>query len=236
MSTVAWITTRGLLGRRRFLLLFPLPVIMVMIAVIPNWAGAAPEAWAPGVIYGLGLAVLLPVVALVVGTGVLGAEIDDGTITHILSKPIPRWRIILPKLAVSTGVTAVTAAVPLYIVGVIAEGFRLGLSLVVAATVGALVYSAIFLALSLVTRRPVLLGLVYVIIWEGLLSNIVSGTRVLAVQQYVVSIADRIASTEMLDTTVSIGVAITMSAVVTVLFTVLAIRKLRTFSVAGETG
>ena len=47
---------------------------------------------------GLGLAVVLPVIALIVGTGVLGAEIDDGTIVHILTKPLPRWQIVLPKL------------------------------------------------------------------------------------------------------------------------------------------
>ena len=44
--------------------------------------------------------------------------------------------------------------------------------------VGALAYSALFLMLSLVTRRPVLLGLVYILMWEGLLGNFVSGTRV----------------------------------------------------------
>jgi ABC-2 type transport system permease protein len=39
----------------------------------------------------------------------------------------------------------------------------------------------------------VLLGLVYVLVWEGLLTNIVQGTRVLSIQQYVVTVADRIA-------------------------------------------
>ena len=48
---------------------------------------------------GLGLAVVLPVIALIVGTGVLGSEIDDGTIVHILTKPLPRRDIILAKLA-----------------------------------------------------------------------------------------------------------------------------------------
>ncbi|MFD0787474.1 ABC transporter permease, partial [Micromonospora azadirachtae] len=167
--------------------------------------------------------------------GVLGAEIDDGTVVHILTKPLPRWQIVLPKLAVATGVTAATLAVPLYVAGVLAHSVRLGLALAVAGFLGALAYSALFLALSLLTRRPVLLGLVYVLIWEGLLGNFVSGTKVLSIQQYVIALADRLAPTSLLETSVSVPVAAVMTALVSVGFTVLAIDRLRSFSVAGET-
>ncbi|MER7588432.1 MULTISPECIES: ABC transporter permease subunit [Micromonospora] len=235
MSTVTWITARGLFGRRRFLLLLPLPLVLLGLAVLCRSLGVDPGQWGPPVLVGLGLAVVLPVVALIIGTGVLGAEIDDGTVVHILTKPLPRWQIVLPKLAVAAGVTAVTVAVPLYVAGVLADSVRLGLALAVAGALGALAYSALFLALSLVTRRPVLLGLVYVLIWEGLLGNFVSGTKVLSIQQYVIALADRIAPTGLLETSVSVPVASVMTALVSVGFTVLAIDRLRSFSVAGET-
>ncbi|MFG1831350.1 ABC transporter permease [Micromonospora chersina] len=235
MSTVSWITARGLFGRRRFLLLLPLPALLLALAILSRSLGVDPGEWGPAVLVGLGLAVVLPVVALIVGTGVLGAEIDDGTVVHILTKPLPRWQIILPKLAVAAGVTAVTVAVPLYVAGVLAHSVRLGLALAAAASIGALAYCAFFVALSLLTRRPVLLGLVYVLIWEGLLGNFVSGTKVLSIQQYVIALADRIAPTEMLATDVSVPVAAVMSALIAVGFTVLAIDRLRSFSVAGET-
>ncbi|MBQ1071943.1 ABC transporter permease [Micromonospora sp. C31] len=235
MSTVSWITVRGLFGRRRFLLLLPLPVVLVLLAVLSRSLGVDPGEWGPPVLVGLGLAVVLPVVALIVGTGVLGAEIDDGTVVHILTKPLPRWQIVLPKLAVAAGVTAVTVAVPLYVAGVLADSVRLGLSLAAASAVGALAYSALFVALSLLTRRPVLLGLVYVLIWEGLLGNFVSGTKVLSIQQYVISLADRMAPTGLLEAGVSVPMAAVMAALISVGFTVLAIDRLRSFSVAGET-
>ncbi|WP_030491872.1 ABC transporter permease [Micromonospora chokoriensis] len=235
MSTITWITARGLFGRRRFLLLLPLPLVLLGLAVLCRSLGVDPGEWGPPVLVGLGLAVVLPVVALIVGTGVLGAEIDDGTVVHILTKPLPRWQIVLPKLAVAAGVSAATVALPLYVAGVLADSVRLGLALAVAAALGALAYSALFLALSLVTRRPVLLGLVYVLIWEGLLGNFVSGTKVLSIQQYVIALADRIAPTGLLETTVSVPVASVMTALVSVGFTVLAIDRLRSFSVAGET-
>ncbi|MEU8260044.1 ABC transporter permease [Micromonospora sp. NPDC048999] len=235
MSTVTWITARGLFGRRRFLLLLPLPALLLTLAIVSRALGVHPSQWGPPVLVGLGLAVVLPVVALIVGTGVLGAEIDDGTVVHILTKPLPRWQIVLPKLAVATGVSAATVAVPLYVAGVLADSVRLGLALAAASALGALAYSALFLALSLLTRRPVLLGLVYVLIWEGLLGRFVDGTKVLSIQQWVIALADRMGPTELLGTTVSVPVAVVMTVLVAIGSTALAIDRLRSFSVAGET-
>ncbi|MBY8874354.1 ABC transporter permease subunit [Micromonospora sp. PLK6-60] len=235
MSTVGWITARGLFGRRRFLILLPLPLLLVGLAVLCRSLNVAPSDWGPAVLVGLGLAVVLPVVALVVGTGVLGAEIEDGTVVHILTKPLPRWQIVLPKLAVATAVSAATVAVPLFVAGLLADSVRLGLALAAASALGALAYSALFLALSLLTRRPVLLGLVYVLIWEGLLGRFADGTRVLSIQQWVIALADRMAPTDLLGTTVSVPVAAILTGLVAVGFTVLAIDRLRSFSVAGET-
>jgi ABC-2 type transport system permease protein len=159
-ATIVRITARALFGRRRFFLLLPLPLLVVGLAVLADSLGEPPEEWGPPMIVGLGIAVVLPVLALVIGTGVLGAEIDDGTIVHILSKPIPRRQIILAKLAVAAGVTAVTVAVPMYATGLVAGSTRLALGLAVGAAFGAVAYSALFLMLSLITRRPVLVGLV----------------------------------------------------------------------------
>ncbi|MEV4480689.1 ABC transporter permease subunit [Micromonospora coxensis] len=235
MSTVTWITTRGLFGRRRFLMLLPLPAVLVALAVLCRSLEVAPADWGPPVLVGLGLAVVLPVVSLVVGTGVLGAEIDDGTVVHVLTKPLPRWQIVLPKLAVATGVSAATVAVPIFVAGLLADSVRLGGALAAASALGALAYSALFLAMSLLTRRPVLLGLVYVLIWEGLLGRFVSGTKVLSIQQWVIALADRSAPTDLLSTTVSVPVAAVLTGLVAIGFTALAVDRLRSFSIAGET-
>ena len=235
MSTVAYITTRGLFGRRRVLLLLPLPALLIALALICRAYDVNPADWGTPVLVGLGLAVVLPVIALIVGTGVLGSEVDDGTLVHILTKPLPRRDIVLAKLGVAVGVTAVTTAVPLFVAGVLADSVRLGLALAIGAAVGACAYSALFLLLSLLTRRPVLLGLVYILVWEGLLGRFVSGTRVLSIEQYVITIVDRIAPTDLLNGRVSLPVAITMSAVFAIGGTVAAVDRLRSFSMAGET-
>ncbi len=233
--TVLMITARGMLGRRRFLLLLPLPVILVGLAVLANGLGADPTDWGPPVIVAFGFAVMLPLIALIVGTAVLGSEIDDGTIVHILAKPLPRREIILAKLTVAVLVTALTAGVPMYMVGFVAGSARLSVGLVVGCLLGAFAYSAIFMALSLLTRRPVLIGLLYVLVWEGVLGNLLSGTRLLSVQQYAVAVADRVSDSPLLKGTVSVPVAVVMSLVFAVGGTVLAIDRLRSFSMAGET-
>ncbi|BAL85964.1 hypothetical protein AMIS_7440 [Actinoplanes missouriensis 431] len=235
MSTVALITARGLFGQRRALILLPLPLLLIGLAAICRAYDIDADQWGAAVIVGLGFAVVLPVVSLIVGTGVLGSEVDDGTLVHILTKPLPRRDIILAKYMVAAGASAVTSAVPLFVAGVLADSATFGLALAVAAVVGAFAYSALFLLLSLLTRRPVLLGLVYILVWEGLLGRFLSGTRVLSIEQYVITIADKLEPTTILQSQVGVTTAIVMSVVFVVACTLAAINRLGSFSLAGET-
>ena len=151
------------------------------------------------------------------------------TLFRILLVPVMVVAYYLPY----KGTNVVAAA--MFAAGAITDSVRFGLAFAAAGAVGALAYSALFLALSMLTRRPVLLGLIYVTIWEGVLGNFVSGTKVLSVQQYVVSLADRLAGSDLVTGSVSVPVAVIMSAVFTVAGTWFAINRLRLFSVAGET-
>jgi ABC-2 type transport system permease protein len=97
------------------------------------------------------------------------------------------------------------------------------------------VYSALFVALSVVSRRPVLVGLVYVLVWEGVLSSFISGTGVLSVRQYVQRLALKFTGTSDFGSTVSLRTAIIMTVALTVLACYYAANRLRSFSIAGET-
>jgi ABC-2 type transport system permease protein len=234
-ATIASITARALLGRRRFLLLLPLPLLLVGLTALAHGLDPDPSEWGEPVVAGLGFAVVLPMIALVVGTGVLGAEIDDGTIVQVLATPVARRDIVLAKLAVAAGITTAVGAAAMFLTGVIVGSVRFGLGLAVACAVGSVAYCAVFLALSLVTRRPVLLGLLYVLIWEGLLGNLLTGSRALSIQQYAVTIAANITPSSVLHARLSLPVAVAMSAAFTVGGTLLAIDRLRSFRLTGET-
>jgi ABC-2 type transport system permease protein len=234
-TTVVRITLRGLLGRRRFWLLLPLPALVVGLALLAELVGATPAEWGQPVLIGLGFAAVLPLLALVVGASVLGSEIDDGTVVHILAKPLPRREIVLSKLLVAVAVTTVSAGAGMVVAGLVAGSARLGLGLLAGTALGALGYSALFLALSLLTRRPVLVGLVYILVWEGLLGNVIAGTRVFSIQQYVIAVAEWAGDTSLFTGALSVPVALAMTAAITVGATLLAIDRLRSFAVTGET-
>jgi ABC-2 type transport system permease protein len=127
------------------------------------------------------------------------------------------------------------SAVPMFVSGVITDSVRFGLGLALASAVAAIAYCAFFLLLSLVTRRPVLLGLLYVLLWEGLLGNLLAGTRALSIEQYALTIAAKSGGTALLDNHVSIQVSIAMSFVFLLAGTILAIDRLRSFTLTGET-
>jgi ABC-2 type transport system permease protein len=232
--TIMQLTARALLGRKRVLMLLPMPVLLIGMTLLGALSGADDDDWGPPVLGNLGLSVILPLTALIVASSVLGLEIDDGTITHLLTKPLPRSEIVLSKLAVAWLVTTAATAIPLAVSALIAGSGALAIGLVLGAAFASLAYCALFLALSLLTKRPVAVGLVYIMLWENLLVSFVDGARVFSVRQHATAIADAVGNTDLLTATVSVPTALIVSAVFIVIGTVGATRKLGSFALTGE--
>jgi ABC-2 type transport system permease protein len=232
--TIAGITLRSLLGRKRIWLLVPMPLVFIGLTLLGHFRANDTD-WIRPIEQGLGFGALVPVMALVIGASVIGSEIDDGTIVHILTKPLPRREILIAKLAVAAAVTAVTTGLAMYVAGQVAIGTQFGIGLAVGAVVASICYSALFVALSLVSRRPVLIGLVYVLIWEGLLTHLLTSGAVLSIEAYAVTIADKIGGGDVLDTTVSLRTAIIMAIVFAIGGAWLGVDRLKSFKLAGET-
>ncbi|GAA1252127.1 ABC transporter permease [Kitasatospora nipponensis] len=233
--TVARLTVRGLLGGRRGLLLLVVPALLLVISVVAR--GSSGDSDHVGIVLGtLGLGTLVPLLGLVVGTGAIGAEIDDGSIVYLLAKPLPRWKIITSKLVVAVLASWLFAAVPTLLAGLVLAGTRDGLAL--GYTVGTLVactaYSALFLLLGVVTRNAVVVGLAYALVWESLIGNFVKGARTLSIQQWGLSVARSIAADGAVTADVALGVAVPLLLVVTVAATVLASVKLAGLTLASD--
>ncbi len=60
----------------------------------------------------------------------------------------------------------------------------------VAVAAGSVIYVAAFVALSLVTSRALVAGLLYILVWEGALASSFPGIRFLSIRQYALAIAD----------------------------------------------
>jgi ABC-2 type transport system permease protein len=233
--TVAAITARATLGRRRAILFAVPALILIALTLILRASHPAGAQWPDNVLGDFGFSVLLPFTALIIGTGVLGAEIDDGSVVHLLATPVRRADVIVTKFAVAAGLTALFAAVPELIAGELAPNSgKLAVALFAGSLVGSVVYSAVFVLASVVTTRAIAFGLLYVAIWEGLLSNLVGGVRILSIAHYSLGVANAIYPDQNLRAGLSLSTSLILAIVITVGGLYLAARRLAAFSLTGD--
>jgi ABC-2 type transport system permease protein len=241
-GVIASITLRQLLSRRRTLLLLLLGGVLVLVAGIFRLAGEEARAlrFTSGLLGNLGVGTLMPVVALIFGTGAIGSEIEDGTAVYLLAKPISRRTVVISKLVVAAACSVALTSGPMLLAGVISVGGLgdgLVIGMVAAAAIGSVLYCAVFVALSLVTSRALVLGLAYVLIWEGVLSGLFAGTRTFSIRQQTLAFAQAIGDIPkaVLNAPLELTTAVIVAAVVLVTATLLAIRRLGSFEISGET-
>ena len=240
-GVIAGITLRQLLSRRRTILLLLLGGVLVLVAGVFRLAGEEARAipFTSGLLGNLGIGTLMPLVALLFGTGAIGAEIDDGTAVFLLAKPLRRSIIVLTKLAVAAACSAALTCGPMLVAGLISAGGLgdgLVLGLVAGAGIGSLLYCAVFVTLSLVTGRALVFGLAYVLIWEGLLAGLFAGTRTFSIRQQSLAFAEAIGGIPeaVLEAPLELTTAIVVGGAVLVGATLLAIRRLGTYEISGE--
>ncbi|GAA2644120.1 MULTISPECIES: ABC transporter permease subunit [Nonomuraea] len=235
-GVVAGITYRAVLGRRRILLLILLPLGLVGLAVLLRLVGSADERSAVTLMQSFAIGTMLPLLGLIAGTGVIAPEIDDGTVLHLLSKPISRPVIAQTKFAVAASLLALFAALPTFVAAWLLVGGESGIAtgFTVGALCGGIAYAALFLLLGVVTRHAVTIGIIYALVWEGLIGNFVPGARQFSVQQWARSIADQLSSSPFLATDVKLSFAVPALIVVTVGGVLWAGQRLRAYSLTGD--
>ncbi len=193
------LTLRQLVFRKSTLLLLLLAAIPVLIAVVfevgnnETWR----ERFAVEVLsVWLITTTVLPLTSVLFGTSVLGDELEDGTVIYLLTKPVQRWLILLPKVAAAWLLTTALVSVSLFISVMIVlggDGGSIVLGFGVAAAIGALAYAVVFTMLSIVSSRALIAGLIFVFIWEGAVTDIFEGVRFLSIRHYTLGLADWLA-------------------------------------------
>lgn len=241
MRAIVGVTVRGVIGRRRSVLIVLFATLPVVIALVVRFSSGTSDAveLTAGLLDALVVRTILPLVALILGTMVLGSEIEDGTAVFLLTKPIARWRIVTAKLAVAAATTSALVATVTLATGLIVAAGRGAEGIVVAFTIavaiGGVLYSALFVALSVVTGRALILGLAYILIWEGLLAGLLEGTQVLSIRQYTLAIARLLAGGDgqAIAVTLAGTVALALSVVVFALSFAVATGRLARYEVRG---
>ena len=231
-GTIAQLTLSTLLRKWRGILLALLPLTMLgLSAFLAAVVGEADVA--EGLLGGLNLTTVVPLVALIIGTGAISTEVDDGSIGYLLTKPVKRGLIISTKYIVAICAALVFAAVPTAIAAIILTGEfgAVATSYTIAAAIACVVYCALFLMVGVVSKQAVMIGLLYILLWEGLICGIVEGARVLSVKYWATSIASTTA-----DTTLVASIGVTTAAILAVVTTLGAIwyagHRLRSLTIA----
>ncbi|WP_169985202.1 MULTISPECIES: ABC transporter permease [unclassified Microbispora] len=235
-TVVADITYRAMLGRKRIWLLILLPVALVALAALLRLINGHDEQTAVTLMKSFAIGTMLPLLGLIAGTGVIAPEIEDGTIIHLLSKPISRPVIAVTKFVVAASLVAVFAAVSTFAAAYLLTGSESGVAtgFTLGALFGGIAYAAVFLLLGVLTRHAVAVGVIYALLWEGVVGGYVPGARKFSIQQWAQSLADQISSSPFFSSEVTLGFAVPAVVLVTVGAVVWTGQRLRSLSLTGD--
>src|SRR5262245_20710544 len=210
-GTLVSVTLRALLGRRRTILMVLLAAMPILLGLLirANEDELGSEVLGP-TIDGLVIRTVLPLIALVFGTAALGMELEDGTGVHLLTKPVERWQIILAKALVARTLTAVlivpsTVISGLLIAGTHSTAIDITFAFALANIVGSYLYTAIFLVLSVITTRGLIIGLAYALIWEAVVAGLLPGSQIFSVREYLSGIAQTLSPSAVAESLVGTG-------------------------------
>lgn len=196
-------------SKRIFILafLFALPSVIALLAHHFDEPARIrdPEAW-----YGQGEKAmmffliphaLVPLTALLFASGMIQDEIEGQTLTYLLLRPLPRWSIYLAKLLAAVVISAVVAGIFTFITYTALTFSHdefvpkylpmRAMKVMCLYSISLWVYTSLFGLLSLLFKRTLVIGVVYVIVFEGAIANIDFLVRRATVMYYFRVIAAR---------------------------------------------
>lgn len=136
---------------------------------------------------------ILPLVALLYGSGMIQDELEEQTITYLLIRPLSKWALYVVKLLATITMvvllTAVFTAITYVVIytGAVSPPENIPLRCLAAIGVHSLAmiaYCSLFGLLSLLTKRSLIVGILYIVVVEGVLANLPFGIRLMTVIYY----------------------------------------------------
>ncbi|MEM9749076.1 MAG: hypothetical protein AAF945_20480 [Actinomycetota bacterium] len=191
MALTYGLVVRQLVTRGRLFALAAVGVVMVIVAAAVGASDADGDPVERGVrlISDLGFTALVPIVALVFAAASLGDMREDGTLVYLWLRPMDRWPVVVGAWAAAVTVSLPLTVIPLLVSSIVVDagGALVGATLL-AAVVGTLVYSALFVLVGLLVKNAIVWGLAYVLLWEGLVAGFGTFAARLAIRGYTRSI------------------------------------------------
>ena len=185
---------------------------------------------------GFGLIIIVPIVALVFGSSVLGDTREDATLVYLWLRPMARAPIVVGAAAAAATASLPLTVVPTALGGLLAAAgvdgsLDLMWSAAAAAALGTAAYSSLFVLVGLLVRKPIIWGIGYVLLWEGLAVDLGDFAARLSLRGYTRSVLIRLSGIEYGFDPRSTAVALIALAVVAVAAVALAALRLNRLEV-----
>lgn len=202
--TITGLTIRQFLRSKILFVVIGIAFLSCLFALIPRLVPEQPgirdlrAIFAEGIYLNFVAATLLPLATLVLATAAIGDEIEDRTLQYIALKPISRFTIVLQKF-----LAVLVVAVPIIWTGIaltwlivssahLEEMRDLLLPALLSSLVAITGFGALFMLLSMVIQRALLVGVFYVFVWESSLSAFLPGIRAISIRHYTQSMFIRL--------------------------------------------
>ncbi len=193
---VLWLTLRQFRAWRstRVVGLFAATPILFALIFLLNSNDTTPNTFLGDVFNQFMAPTVVPLATLILATATLGNELSDRTIVYLIIKPVSTLRIVLEKFIGTFLVTGAAMLIGLLITWLVVlpgpgtASTRALASMFIGALIGVAAYGALFLFVSLIVPRALLVGVIYVLLWESLLARFIPGIRILSVRHFVQSI------------------------------------------------
>jgi ABC-2 type transport system permease protein len=197
-------TLKDLFRPKKLIVVLIVAALPLLVAVL--WRVAAPaDQFVKSDVYNrlsdlLIFGFVLVMLACVFGTNLVAQEVEQKTIVYLLTRPVPRWRILLMKyLAAFLATTLATWLAAMLLFTVTTSTVHLthtafGRDLIVI-PIGCLAYGGLFLLIATLFRRPLVIGLIYTFAVESWLPNLPGNFKMLSLMAYLRALAPHPLST-----------------------------------------
>jgi len=182
---------RGQLTRGRIAGLGVLAGLSVLLAAVSRRASALDrEDAAVELLASYSIGLLVPLACLLLATPMLGNLVEDRLLVYLWLKPVPRWHLAVAAFAAVVSVLLPVVVIPVALSAAVTGFGGLLLPAVLASALGVLAYSAINLLLGARFTGGLWFGLLYLVLWENVLSRLSDGMARLSLRSYLLSILE----------------------------------------------
>ncbi|MGI8886510.1 MAG: hypothetical protein ACR2G9_06310 [Gaiellaceae bacterium] len=123
-----------------------------------------------------GLALVIPLAALWLGTSAIGDLVDDRLLVYLWLKPVSRWQLPAAAVLATASVVVPLAALPVAATALVAGAGDVTLPALLAGSLASFAYAGLFVAAGFWFRRAIWWGLAFVLLWENAVAHVAEGS------------------------------------------------------------